>query len=131
MQEHLREEGAKPLGFVGSGSIHANSSALAHSLRKILSLAPNWAERHSSSASALSALRDHAEAVGILVVFNGVVGNNTHRPLNPDEFQGFAIADPFAPLVFVNNADFKRARTFTFVHELAHLLLGAAFVGTT
>ena len=41
------------------------------------------------------------------MVFNGVVGNDTSRKLNPDEFQGFALMDEYAPLIFVNNADYK------------------------
>lgn len=125
MRDRLLESGADPVPFVSSGSIGDPPDVLADALRQGLALTAEWAARHHSYEGALSALRDHAEQAGVLVVFNGVVGNDIHRPLDRREFQGFAIADPYAPLVFVNNADFKSAQMFTFAHEMAHLLLGA------
>ncbi len=68
---------------------------------------------------------------GFIVIRNGVVGNNTHRPLNPEEFRGFALYDEFAPLVFINGKDAKAGQIFTIIHELAHLFLGESGLDDT
>ncbi len=128
MREERIRQGWAAHPFVGSCRKDATPETLASALRDVLSVSPDWASRCKSPDDGLATLRDLTERAGILPVFNGIVGNNTNRKLDRSEFQGFAIADEYAPLVFVNNADFKRAQVFTFAHELVHLVLGASGV---
>lgn len=110
------------VGYVGSLTVTASAAGTAAAMRTALQFEVE--SRGSSRTEALRILIERAEALGFLVMVNGVVGSNTHRKLNPGEFRGFALADPMAPLVFVNGADTKAAQIFTLVHELAHLWLG-------
>ena len=130
MREELVGEDARPLNFIGSYEIDGDPLQVARAMRDALQLADVWAASVSTWSDALGHLRSRAEDAGVLVVFNGVVGNNTSRKLDPDEFQGFALVDEYAPLVFVNNADFKAAQMFTLAHELAHLFVGKAGVSS-
>ena len=128
MREDLIESGAQPLEFVGAYSIQDSHVEVADAMREALRLPDGWAKHVSTWTAALAFLRDKLEASGVLVVGNGVVGNNTHRKLDPEEFQGFALVDEYAPLIFVNSADFVVARMFTVAHEMAHLCIGQSGV---
>jgi Zn-dependent peptidase ImmA (M78 family)/transcriptional regulator with XRE-family HTH domain len=126
LREERIEEGLSPLSFVGSATPDAVPEKIAATIRRTLGVSAGWADLYSSWSEALRALRDRIEAVGIIVVINGVVGNNNHRKLDPEEFRGFVLVDVYAPLVFVNAADGKAAQMFTLAHELAHIWVGRA-----
>jgi Zn-dependent peptidase ImmA (M78 family) len=125
MQEFLIEEGHEPLGFVGEANIQDSPKDVAQSMRNALGLSDQWARKETSWTAALRLLRQAIEAADIMVVINGVVGNNTHRRLDVNEFRGFALTARVAPLIFVNGQDAKCAQMFTLAHELAHLWIGA------
>jgi Zn-dependent peptidase ImmA (M78 family) len=126
LREERIEEGQSPLSFVGSATPDAVPARIASAMRRVLGLAGGWADLQGTWSDALRTLRDRAELAGIIVVINGIVGNNTRRKLDPEEFRGFVLPDEYAPFVFVNGADGKAAQMFTLAHELAHLWIGEA-----
>ena len=130
MRDELIEDGAEPLDFVGAYGLDSQPRHVASAMREVLQLPGGWAQAEGTKNDALRRLRSRFDAVGVLVCFNGVVGNNTRRKLDPKEFQGFALADEYAPLIFVNNADFRAAQIFTLAHELAHLFIAKTGVST-
>jgi Zn-dependent peptidase ImmA (M78 family) len=128
LREERIEEGQSPLSFVGSAMTDEAPASIAAEMRRTFGLAGGWADLHGTWSDALRALRDRAESAGVVVVISGIVGNNTRRKLDPEEFRGFVLPDEYAPFVFVNGADAKAAQMFTLAHELAHLWIGQAGV---
>lgn len=79
-------------------------------------------EQHSwhdqTGYAALRAWTDSVEALGALVTQDGT--------LALDVMRGFASTHPTVPAIVVNTKDDARARAFTIVHELGHLLRAKA-----
>jgi Zn-dependent peptidase ImmA (M78 family) len=117
-------EGEPPLPFVGVASPNDAVDVVADRLREVLDWTAESRATCRTSDAALTWLREHAEGAGVLVMISGIVGSNTHRTLDAQEFRGFALVDQQASVVFVNGADSKAAQVFTLAHELAHLWLG-------
>ena len=110
--------------FVGSARINDDIVETAAGMRRALRIDLDERVGLATWTDALRRLIEQADAQGILVMVSGVVGSNNRRSLDPQEFRGFALADPWAPLVFVNGADTKAAQMFTLAHEFAHIWLG-------
>jgi Zn-dependent peptidase ImmA (M78 family) len=127
-QAWLREDRieceAEPLDFVGSARQSDNSAGIGQEMRRTVGLVDGWAANVRTWQESLGELRRAIEGIGVAVVVNGIVGNNTHRKLEVAEFRGFALSDVYAPLIFVNGSDAKSAQMFTLAHELAHIWLG-------
>lgn len=124
-REHQLLSGETPLDFIGSARLSTSAVKIAATMRQKLSF--NVEKRCNTIQTKDEALRafiKRTSAAGVLVMVSGIVGNNTRRKLDPQEFRGFALSDPVSPLVFINGADAKAAQMFTLAHELAHLWLG-------
>jgi Zn-dependent peptidase ImmA (M78 family) len=123
-RDYLAGSGSETLQFVSSAEVGDQPAVVAGHIRTTLKLEVGSRNEAANWEEFLRRFISLARDAGILVMINGVVGNNTHRALNPREFRGFAISDPLAPLVFVNGADTKAGQIFTVAHELAHIWVG-------
>jgi Zn-dependent peptidase ImmA (M78 family) len=124
LREYLTELDYHKLPFVGKFHNSNNIKEIVYDIRSTLGLTEDWAKQSKTWQEALENLIQHIEDIGIIAVFNGVVENNTHRPLSVEECRGFVLVDELAPLMFINNSDSKSAQIFTIVHELAHVWTG-------
>lgn len=123
---HAQDHGIAAPTFVGSATTQTPTQLAAMQIRELLDFGLASRSEFSKWEDALRGLIDRIESLGVLVMMNGIVGSNTHRKLNPQEFRGFALSDPLVPLIFVNAADTKAAQIFTLIHELAHIWLGTS-----
>ena len=114
------------LEFVSSAMLDARPEVVAARMRRTLGFGLADQQASQTWRNALRLFIRKAGEAGILVMVSGVVGSNNHRVLDPEEFRGFALSDPLAPLVFINGADTKAAQIFTLAHELAHIWLGSS-----
>jgi Zn-dependent peptidase ImmA (M78 family)/DNA-binding XRE family transcriptional regulator len=121
------DEDVRPLAFVGSASMNDGVPALAKSIEQMLGVTRAQYRAHKDAESAFALLRERAEHAGVFVLLIGNLGSH-HSAIPVEAFRGFAIADPIAPFIVINDGDAKAAWSFTLLHELAHLWLGATGV---
>ena len=88
MRDDTIEEGGEPLRFVGAYDLDSSSQYVAAAMHDALGLTHGWAAAEGAWSGALRRLRNEIENSGVLVVFNGIVGNNTHRKLDHDGIPG-------------------------------------------
>ena len=127
-REFVRSTGGEPVDFVGSARPNDDIAESAARIRRFFGFDIEERRRIPTWTDALRRFIGQADALGVLVMVSGVVGSNSRRSLDPEEFRGFALADSNAPLVFINGSDTKSAQMFTLAHELAHLWLGSSGV---
>jgi Zn-dependent peptidase ImmA (M78 family) len=127
-RDFARSERESPLSCVGSARLDNSVEQTAAIMRHALGFDIEERRRIPTWTDALRVFIAQADEAGIMVMCSGVVLNNNYRPLDPDEFRGFALSDNLAPLVFINGADTKAAQMFTLAHELAHIWLGQSAV---
>lgn len=121
------DQDVQPLAFVGSASMNDGVPALAASIERLLGITRAQYRAEKDVDSAFKLLRERAEGAGVFVLLIGNLGSH-HSAIPVEAFRGFAVADQIAPFVVINDGDAKAAWSFTLLHELAHLWLGATGV---
>jgi Zn-dependent peptidase ImmA (M78 family) len=126
----LEETEPQPLNFIGSVSMNDPTDNLANRITEHLQFSLADFRRQATVELAFSYLREKIEASGVYVLLLGNLGSR-HTNIPVDSFRGFAIADPIAPFIVVNDQDARAAWSFTALHELAHLWLGTTGISGT
>ncbi len=109
--EDSREE---PLNFVGKFSINSNAKDVANDILTTLNITPGNYQKEP-----IKEWVEKTELAGIFISRTSFI--HSKLVLNKDIIQGFAIADKFAPFIFINSKNWKAPQLFTLVHELAHI----------
>lgn len=121
-KNYVLSTGGGPVAAVGSAWAGDGVARTAARMREVLGYEVE--QRPRDRDAAFRRLGEAAEDLGILVMVSGITVSDTHRRVDPEEFQGFALSDDYAPVVFVNGADTRAAQIFTLAHELVHIWSG-------
>lgn len=123
-REHAQRNGRPKLTFVGRFKRSDPVVDIAANMRSVFRINQEFRSSSHNWEQFLRQFITRVESAGILVMRSGIAGHSTRQKLDVDEFQGFALCDPYAPTVFINDADFRAAQIFTLAHELAHIWIG-------
>ena len=124
MVNYRKEWNYDTISIVGSLKGITDISVIADTIRKDLGLNIEWYKDCGNPSEAFNKVRGLLEECGIVVMMNGIVGKNTHRALDVNEFRAFAMVNEWAPLIFINGADSAGGRLFSLFNELVHLWIG-------
>lgn len=119
ISETNKENGENKLPFVGKYSLNDNPKLIASDILQTLGIESGT----YYSQSPIKEWITKAESKGVFISRTSFI--HSRLKLDSAELQGFAIADPFAPFVFINSDDWSAPQLFTLVHELAHIWIAA------
>ncbi len=124
-QQQLREallddEDTESLPFVASCRMAEGARSVAAKIRVTLGVGTAEQRQARDTGALFSLLRAAAERAGVYVLLLGDLGSH-HSDIGEEVFRGAALADDVAPFVVINDNDATPARSFTLLHELAHI----------
>lgn len=121
------EEEAVALPFVANSDMKQGAMRTAHEIREALGVSVDEQRTAKGTAGLFKLLRSAAEQIGIFVLLLGDIGSH-HSDIGEHVFRGIALVDDVVPFVIINDNDARPARSFTLMHELAHVWIGASGV---
>lgn len=116
---------AVKLNFVGSIEPKQSVHEVVEKIKSLLEISLEEYRSTADAHEAFGYLRKKIENSGIYVLLIGNLGSH-HSNIPVDVFRGIAISDEYAPFIVVNDNDSKYAWSFTLLHELTHVFLGAS-----
>lgn len=127
VKDVLEQVEPRRVDYVASVTMDVSPAELAHRIAGRLGFSLAGFRQQASMQAAFSYLRGKVEASGAFVLLLGNLGSY-HTNIPSGVFRGYAIAEPIAPFIVVNDQDAPVAWAFTTLHELTHLWLGATGV---
>jgi len=119
ISEVNKDDNTAKVPFIGRFTVSDDPITVANDILRSFKINPT----NYSSGSPIKEWIDKAESNGIFISRTSFI--HSRLVLDSDEIQGFAIADPYAPFVFINSEDYDAPQLFTLVHEIAHLWIAA------
>lgn len=116
-------EEAFPRDYVGSIDIDLDPAKVSLHLGTLIGFDINEFRKLRKPEDAFSYLRKLIEELGTFVLLIGNLGSH-HTNIPVEAFRGFALSDKIAPFIVINDQDAPSARSFTLLHEFAHILIG-------
>ena len=130
-QDFAETETLPKVDLIASAKISSSPTKMAREMHDLLNFDIAKNKPAAKNFNRLRILIDLIEKQGILVMISGIVDDDKSRKLNLDEFRGFTLSDPLAPVIFVNGQDCEAGQLFTLVHEFGHLLLGKSGISNS
>jgi len=115
LSDVLKENGEEKLPFIGKYMISDSPEKVAKDILQTL----NINQKNYTETNPIKEWVNKAELKGIYISRTSFI--HSRLTLDKNEIQGFVIADPYAPFVFVNSKDWAAPQLFTLIHEIAHL----------
>ena len=119
----LHEVGEEPPELTISASIQDDPEEVGMRMRRYLGITDAEQRSWRDARKAFNSWRERVEDVGVLVF--------QMDKINPKDASGFALSEKSLPVIAVNRGDVFSRRTFSLLHEFAHLLLAESGVSET